>query len=134
MTYNLKVVKAYKNKALGETPDKLTISQLKVVLDPLNYKEGGAIPTNKKVLIKNLIKWEGRGMITVEDEVVMVEAETAIVVQNKQEKKESDYKDKGIHQAQVYVSTQEIPLKYPHVSSKLHVSRIYRFADESFSS
>ena len=58
---NVKVKSALEIKVLGKSPDKLTISQLKILLAPLKRKEDVAMPTNKSVLLETLVLWESRG-------------------------------------------------------------------------
>ena len=70
-----KVAKANEVKALGKTPDKLTISQIKTLLAPLKRPEDKGLPSKKSELLLTLIEWEARGALTVDEEVALVEAE-----------------------------------------------------------
>ena len=60
-------------RSLGKTLDKITISQFKVFIAPLKRKEDRVISKTKALLIAKLVKWEERGMLTVREEVALVE-------------------------------------------------------------
>ena len=47
---------------------------------PLKHKEDGAIPTKKVVFLETRVSWEGMGVLTVDEEVTMVESEGAMVI------------------------------------------------------
>ena len=53
-----KVAKANEIKALGKSPDKLTILQLKTLLAPLKRTWDKGVPSKKSELLLKLIKWE----------------------------------------------------------------------------
>ena len=85
LAYNAKVKSALDIKALRISSDKLTINQLKVLIAPLKRKGDGPMPTKKAVLLETLMLWEGRGMLTVDEEVAIAEAEVAMVIHEENE-------------------------------------------------
>ena len=48
------------------------------------------MPTKKAALLEILMLWEGRGMLTVDEEVTIAEAEVARVINNEAKALESD--------------------------------------------
>ena len=65
-----KKLAAEKYQGTGETPDKLTVAQMKIILGTLKCDGDRAIPTNKGLLIW-LEKWEVRGTLSVEEKVII---------------------------------------------------------------
>ena len=75
-----KVAKADEVRALGKSPEKLTIAQLKVLIAPLKRLGDRAIPSKKSELLLRLIECEARGPLSVEEqaeESTMADAEAA---------------------------------------------------------
>ena len=62
-----------KVKVLVKPPNKLAVAQLKALITPLRQKEDGVMPKMKALLLVNPIKWEARGIISVKEEIVMVQ-------------------------------------------------------------
>ena len=53
----------------GGNPDKLTVAQLKIILDALTRDGDKALPTYKGDLLLRLVEWEAMGLLSVEEEV-----------------------------------------------------------------
>ena len=70
--------------------------QLKVLIVPRKRKEDDKMSKTKSLLLVNLIEWEARGILTVENDVLMVEEEVVVaivggvIVASKEEDNKSD--------------------------------------------
>ena len=65
--------KANEVKALGKSPNQLTVAQIKILLAPLKRKGDSALPTKKDELLTRLKEWENRAplMAVVPNEAAM---------------------------------------------------------------
>ena len=59
------ISKSNEVKALGKSPDNLTIAQIKTLLAPLKRKGDKALPTKKDELLTRLREWESRDPLAV---------------------------------------------------------------------
>ena len=80
--------KAAEVKALGNTPDKLTITQIKTLLAPLKRKGDKALPTRKNELLTRLREWESREPLSAEEEMTLTAEEACEKVE--EDKNEND--------------------------------------------
>ena len=67
--------KATKARSLVNTPNKITINQLKVLISTLKRKEDGSIPKTKALLLAKLYGWEERDTLTMEEEDTLMKEE-----------------------------------------------------------
>ena len=71
----VKQAKTTEARSLVNLLNKITVAQLKVLIVPLTRNEDGAITKSKVLLIENLVECKERGILTVEEEDVLVEDE-----------------------------------------------------------
>ena len=69
------IEKANEIRALGKSPDKLTVAQIKVLLAPLKRRGDKALPSKKIELLTRLKEWEERAPLLEEAEIDAVVAE-----------------------------------------------------------
>ena len=67
-----KVVAEKYIKALGITPDKFTVAQLKILLGALKLDGDRKIPIKKGELMQQLVEWEEKRPLSVKEEVSIV--------------------------------------------------------------